>query len=286
MAELFTGVFTLIGVKLNRGGVEILQQYALWTVMQNSNVSTKKASDIAIAIDVMDILYKNDVDIFCLVSNDSDFTRLAIRLRESGKYIVIMGGEKIPHSLQSAGDKFEKLLSNKVQINKVPLHTVNIKNQNTIQKQIISPKKLASRTEIKEIIIKYISSAPNNQIGLFELKKIILQHIPNFDYRDYGVDKFSKFLWTFPIFKLSCNNFVSLNNIRDQNEKSIIDLINQSPDKKISLRMLHSQLVQLIPNYRYPRYNIEFIKHIKSFENILIESSGNNDGVRYIKIEN
>lgn len=81
---------------------EKLLKYALTPVQQFSYITGKNATDITMVIDAMDILYKGDVDGFCIVSNDSDFTRLALRLRESGMCVIGMGDDIAPSSFRTA----------------------------------------------------------------------------------------------------------------------------------------------------------------------------------------
>lgn len=79
---------------------------AIQPIQQYSNTIRKNSSDSALIIDAMDLLYKSNLDGFCIVSSDSDFTRLASRLRESQKYVLGMGESKTPHSFISACNKF------------------------------------------------------------------------------------------------------------------------------------------------------------------------------------
>ena len=108
----------------NLGSVNIKRIYGDWTmpqmsswrtvildnsiqpIQQYSNVSGKNSSDSALIIDAMDLLYQGRFDCFCIVSSDSDFTRLAARLRESEIYVLGMGEQKTPKSFISACSKF------------------------------------------------------------------------------------------------------------------------------------------------------------------------------------
>ena len=78
-------------------------------VQQYSYTTGKNSTDSAMIIDAMDILYSGRVEGFCLVSSDSDFTRLAARLRESGMTVIGMGESKTPNSFIAAGNKFKYL---------------------------------------------------------------------------------------------------------------------------------------------------------------------------------
>lgn len=72
----------------------VLQKYALMPIQQYSFSSGKNSSDFALVIDAMDLLYQSDIDVFYIVSSDSDFTRLVMRIRESGKVVIGMGEKK------------------------------------------------------------------------------------------------------------------------------------------------------------------------------------------------
>jgi len=91
---------TLTGWKAKLSG------HALQPIHQVAYTVGKNATDSALIIDAMDLLYSGNVDVFCLVSSDSDFTRLAMRLRESGKTVYGIGGKKTPVAFQNACDRF------------------------------------------------------------------------------------------------------------------------------------------------------------------------------------
>ena len=85
---------------------EILQKYAIDPYQQFAYTSGKNASDIALVIDAMDLLHSGRFDGFCLVSSDSDFTRLASRLREQGSDVYVFGEQKTPESFRQACRRF------------------------------------------------------------------------------------------------------------------------------------------------------------------------------------
>src|ERR1022692_738805 len=88
------------------GWKTVLLENAITPIQQYSYSTGKNSSDSAMIIDAMDILYSGKVDGFCIVSSDSDFTKLAIRLREAGMKVYGFGEKKTPKSLISACDKF------------------------------------------------------------------------------------------------------------------------------------------------------------------------------------
>src|SRR5215212_11062592 len=88
------------------GWKNVLLENAITPVQQYSYTTGKNSSDSALIIDAMDILYTGRVDGFCVVSSDSDFTRLATRLREAGMKVFGMGEQKTPSPFRAACDKF------------------------------------------------------------------------------------------------------------------------------------------------------------------------------------
>ncbi len=88
---------------------KVLLEYSVMPVQQYSYTQGKNSSDSAMIIDAMDILYSGNVEGFCLCTSDSDFTRLAVRLRESGMIVVGMGEKKTPKAFTSACNKFKYL---------------------------------------------------------------------------------------------------------------------------------------------------------------------------------
>ena len=87
----------------------VLLDYSVMPIQQYSYTTGKNSTDSAMIIDAMDILYSGKVEGFCLVSSDSDFTRLAARLRESGMTVIGMGESKTPNSFIAACNKFKYL---------------------------------------------------------------------------------------------------------------------------------------------------------------------------------
>lgn len=85
---------------------KILPDYAIQPIQQFKNTSGKNSTDSALIIDAMDILYTSEIDGFIIVSSDSDYTKLAVRLRESGKVVVGIGEKKTPKSLVNACNEF------------------------------------------------------------------------------------------------------------------------------------------------------------------------------------
>ena len=92
--------------KGNGWNESLLLDYSILPVQQFSYTSGKNATDMAMVIDAMDILYRGKVQGFCLVTSDSDFTRLAVRLREENMFVLGMGESKTPQALTRACNRF------------------------------------------------------------------------------------------------------------------------------------------------------------------------------------
>lgn len=89
-----------------RGWKEVLQSHAIQPVQQFANTTGKNATDSALIIDAMDLLHSQAVNGFCIVSSDSDYTRLATRIREAGLAVYGLGEKKTPQPFVAACDKF------------------------------------------------------------------------------------------------------------------------------------------------------------------------------------
>lgn len=174
------------------GWKTVLLENAITPVQQYSYTSGKNATDSAMIIDAMDILYTGRVDGFCIVSSDSDFTRLATRLREAGMKVFGIGEKKTPVAFISACDKFIY-----IEILKTPESFVK-KNLKTTQKSkspVQAPAQVAAIGSIDAELIKLIASSINDLadedgwVFLGELGKLLLKKQPDFDPRNYGFRK-------------------------------------------------------------------------------------------------
>ena len=144
-------------------------------VQQFSNTVGKNATDSTLIIDAMDILYTGNVEGFCIVSSDSDFTRLASRLRESGMEVIGMGEEKTPRSFRVACTRFVNL--------------ENLGNQDDDAKDVIKDKDNSISRETIYIAITNIINENENKGKSVELAAVgnrLVNMYPDFDVRNYG----------------------------------------------------------------------------------------------------
>lgn len=163
-----------------------LLEHAITPIQQYSYTTGKNATDSAMIIDAMDILHSEKVDGFCLVSSDSDFTRLAIRLRESGMLVIGIGEKKTPNPFIVACDKFiyiEIIGSKKNSKSPETTSTAPVPAQHTefeaIDKRFIQ----LIRTTIDDL------SEDNEWAFLAEVGSLIMKKKPDFDPRNYGFPK-------------------------------------------------------------------------------------------------
>lgn len=147
---------------------------AITPIQQYAYTSGKNATDSALIIDAMDILYSNQVEGFCIVSSDSDFTRLATRLREAGKLVIGMGEEKTPMAFIKACDRFIYLsvINPKRNTNKI-----SDKNKRSLVKLI--------RNSINDV------ADENGYAFLADVGNLMNKKRPDFDPRNYGFMKLS-----------------------------------------------------------------------------------------------
>ncbi|MFT5778142.1 MAG: hypothetical protein ACI837_001098 [Crocinitomicaceae bacterium] len=166
---------------------KVLLENAITPIQQYGYTTGKNATDSAMIIDAMDILYSEKVDGFCLVSSDSDFTRLATRLREAGKAVYGIGEKKTPEPFIVACDKF--------------IYIEILKNQQDEEDEdgSESPEKKKSKQEsvdkITPKIIQFISSTITDVADddgwafLGDVGSLMQKKQPNFDARNYGFQK-------------------------------------------------------------------------------------------------
>jgi Fe-S-cluster formation regulator IscX/YfhJ len=166
------------------GWKSVLLDHAITPVQQYSYTTGKNSSDSALIIDAMDILYTGRVDGFCVVSSDSDFTRLATRLREAGMKVFGMGEQKTPSPFRAACDKF--------------IYIEILDQPETGPKQIkLSDlrKKEKVISKVDKNLVSLITSSINDIADengwafLGELGNLLLKKRPDFDPRNYGFDK-------------------------------------------------------------------------------------------------
>lgn len=244
---------------------------SLIPIQQFSNTVGKNATDSALIIDAMDILYTNKIDGFCIVSSDGDFTRLASRIRESGMMVIGMGEKKTPRSFMAACSKFTNLEN-----------IVDQDEEEEEQREIISyslnkDKQLIKKSTIEKTIVGIITENENKDkaTGIGEIGSRLVMKYPDFDVRNYGYSLLSKFLEEGLQFKLQKNNKAITVQLKDSEVskeeyvKYIKLQVMDMGDNGIGLNELSNRI-----HKKYPNFNIkdlgysQFLKFAQSIQDL------------------
>lgn len=177
----------------------VLLEHAIMPVQQYSYTQGKNATDSAMIIDAMDILYSGKVDGFCIVSSDSDFTRLATRLREAGMKVYGIGEKKTPNAFIASCHKFIY-----IEILTEPETEV----EETAQLKVEKRKQKPSFEKLGKEAIKLIASTiddladENGWAFLGDVGNLLLKKQPDFDPRNFGFQKLTPLIKSLPQFEI------------------------------------------------------------------------------------
>ncbi len=218
-----------------------LLEKSIIPIQQFSNTTGKNATDSALIIDAMDLLYTSNVDGFCIVSSDSDFTRLASRLRESGKIVIGMGEKKTPDSFRAACTIFTELEN-------------LLENENT--------RGGTDKAAIEADIINIITQNDNKgkQTGSGEIGSKLQNKYPDFDIRTFGYSQLSKFLEDIPGIEVRKeNNQITVALRAEDTEEDrliadIVDIVRKRGAKGIALSTLGQEIRRRHENFNVKLY--------------------------------
>ncbi len=161
----------------------MLLEYSIMPVQQFSYTTGKNATDMAMVIDAMDILFKNKVQGFCLVTSDSDFTRLAMRLREENMFVLGMGESKTPLALTRACNRF-------IHLNLVAEQNKDMEDGGGIGEGG-EEQNVTSVTEVRQAILALINENGGKEVDLARIGNRLNDRFSDFDVRNYGYTKLS-----------------------------------------------------------------------------------------------
>jgi len=233
-------------------------------VQQFSNTVGKNATDSTLIIDAMDILYTGNVEGFCIVSSDSDFTRLASRLRESGMEVIGMGEEKTPRSFRVACTRF--------------INLENLGNQDDDAEELPKDKDNSIGREVIYNAITNIINENENKGKSVELAAVgnrLVNMYPDFDVRNYGYSLLSKFVEDAGLFLLEKKQNVITIYLKD-NEKSqeeirsyVKEIIQKAGNRGIGISELSNRVY-----CKYSTFNVkdfgysQFSKFVQGIEGV------------------
>lgn len=277
---------------------DVLLNNSITPVQQYSYTTGKNATDSAMIIDAMDILYSNNVDGFCIVSSDSDFTKLATRLRESGMTVIGMGEEKTPKAFSAACNIFKYLDILLEDENKSTEIDSLDKLNNNLDSSLLVNKNDKNITDISIIegaMIKIITEHGDDEKGIDagELGSRLVKRYPEFDVRNYGYTKLSKFLAGFSSIGLNVDGnhikvYLKNTNITvDIIQNSIIQLIEETSDKCINMGKLNQCLIDRYPTFNVRNYGYtKFSQFINDLKCLKVESKGQNKNIKFVLVRN
>ncbi|MCH4240268.1 MAG: NYN domain-containing protein [Oscillospiraceae bacterium] len=172
----------------------VLLENSIIPFQQYGYTTGKSATDSAMIIDAMDILYSGHVDGFCLVSSDSDFTRLAARLRESGMVVIGMGEKKTPAPFIAACNKFRYLevLAQQAEENEKEA-------DESAGPEMVPPDKVINT--IYNMV--HDSADEDGRVPIGDIGNMLMRRYPDFDVRNYGFKKLSLFIRSLDMFEVS-----------------------------------------------------------------------------------
>ena len=256
-----------------RGWKNVLLDWSVNPIQQYSYTTGKNATDSAMIIDAMDILYSGNVDGFCLVSSDSDFTKLAQRLREAGMFVMGIGERKTPKPFRSACDTFKllEIISSEDMPENLAAESLRpVPSIDEIQKAI------TSIDEIQKAITKLLieNNSQNQPIILAKVGNFLTKRFSDFDVRNYGYSKLSTFLESldnndFKVVRLHGGYFVqekSASASKEEIGKEISRIISRYNGHVDNLSIILDELKKAFPSFDIKQYGFSRISSfIRSF---------------------
>ena len=261
----------------NASWKEELLQNSITPIQQFSYTHGKNATDSAMIIDAMDMLYTSELEGFCLVSSDSDFTKLASRLRESGKTVIGMGEGKTPSPFRKACDIFTEL-ELLLEDNTMGKEERNIHSHASGKWQKKgNHDSMVSKEKIEEAVVKIITENQNNdrETGLGEVGSRLVKLYPDFDVRRYGYSLLSKFLESLPkLMLMQEGTKVTVTIYEDKSRKEMLEeyillQIQSAGSYGIPLSSLGNRIRMRFGDFKVRDYGFsQFKQYIASFPDV------------------
>lgn len=245
-----------------RGWKDVILEWSVNPIQQYSYTFGKNATDSAMIIDAMDILYSGNVEGFCIVSSDSDFTKLAQRLREDGMFVLGMGERKTPTPFVKACDAFKIL--------------------EVIASEEVSKGEITSREDIQAAVEKIVTENNNlgKPTGIAEVGSVLTKKFSDFDVRNFGYSKLSTFLESlenFEVVKKGNTYFVQDKKTGvtpSEIEARITKFLQNNGGKVDNMSLVYEELKRAYPNFRIKQYGFSrFSSFIRSFSSFQIEEN-------------
>ena len=196
-----------------KGWKDVLLRHSIQPIQQFLYTKGKNATDSAMIIDAMDLLYTGKFDGFCIVSSDSDFTRLASRIRESGLLVYGFGEKKTPTAFVSACDRF--------------IYTEVLRSKTDEEKPITKKSSAELKQDTKLVtLLRNAVDASSDESGWAHLAPVgskIAKQSPDFDPRNYGYGKLGELVKATKLFEAEDRQIGNTNSkaiyVRDKRNK-------------------------------------------------------------------
>ncbi|MCM1287314.1 MAG: NYN domain-containing protein [Clostridium sp.] len=272
---------------------EKAKEYAIVPIYQQNYTSGKNAADIMLVIDAMDILYRQNVDMFCIVSSDSDFTRLVNRIKEDAIYVVGMGQSMASKTFVKACNEYkflDKIIDEEESDAKddkmADMEEPEMKDAKVSDKEEnanLEPEKNAITPieEIKSAINSLVIEAENKGLraNLGSTKSQLQRTFPDFDERNYGYTLFRKFIEDGTKFKTESegNSMYIVRKNNNDIEKKVCNFIKEKAKEDIALDMLGNEIHTKFPKFSYKESGYsQLSKFVASVEGVEVYAKAKN----------
>ncbi len=265
--------------KSNGWSEAMLLEYSIMPVQQFSYTYGKNATDMAMAIDAMDILYKNKVQGFCLVTSDSDFTRLAMRLREENMFVLGMGESKTPVALTRACNKF-------IHLNLVAEQNMEEKHSKTAEGSMAAETESSEEqnvtpiADVRGVILALINENGGRQVDLAQLGNRLNDKFTDFDVRNYGYSKLSTMIGQelpdFNVKKINSQYYVERRTMltKTELEQEICRMIEKNGGMVENLASLNDELHKKYKQLDFKQFGYSRISSfLRSLESVTVHEN-------------
>ena len=269
------------------GWKNILLENSIQPIQQYSYTTGKNATDSAMIIDAMDILYTGKVEGFCIVSSDSDFTKLAVRLRESGMMVIGMGERKTPKPFSVACNVFKYLDILADEADDAEAEHPSDPSRNGAES-------MTGLQTILRAMMNIINENGDEEKGLSigELGSHLLKRYPDFDVRNYGYTKLSKFLSSFDgltLTKTSNSIYVSTKENHADAEtirRAIVTYLEDRGEQRTNLGQLNQWMTSVYPEFQVKNAGYtNFVKFVNDIEGVTVVNSGRNGRIKHVVLD-
>ncbi|MBQ7839318.1 MAG: NYN domain-containing protein [Lachnospiraceae bacterium] len=272
--------------KNNGWNQEILLENSITPIQQFDYTAGKNSTDMTMVIDAMDILYSGNVDGFCLVTSDSDFTRLAMRLREANMYVIGMGESKSPVALTKACNKFIHLnliseASAAVTSGAATADDHDIHDDFTTDRSA-KANALTPIAEIEEAIISIVNDNENKDKPTYmgEIGSRLNSKFTDFDVRNYGYTKLLTFIRDkcskLELIKENTSYTVTVRELDNETDiqKEIKAMITKNGGTIDNLSVIYDQLKKKHPSFDLKDYGYSRISSfLRSIEGVTVKGN-------------